>query len=209
MRSATSITTPPATRATATTRGSNRTDRIVSWRATPITPAGMLVRSMLRRKAHDAGSRRVPDTTSRNLEKNSTRTARIAPLWMATSKTRPGGRSSRRRSTARIRCPVEDTGRNSVKPSSAPSRIATRKVISRSDDASSATIGQIPHATGPMAVDQKDRACPRRGPHSGWLVAGPLDAFAGQLRCRTHASVLDSAMGTIGAGLGAPVFQRE
>src|SRR5216684_5100741 len=44
----------------------------------------------------------------------------MAPSWMTISKTLPGGPSKCSTSSARMMCPVDDTGRNSVRPSTTP-----------------------------------------------------------------------------------------
>src|SRR5882757_9249110 len=44
----------------------------------------------------------------------------MAPSWMTISNTLPGGLWKPRTSSARMMCPVEETGRNSVRPSTTP-----------------------------------------------------------------------------------------
>ncbi len=58
-----------------------------------------------------------------------TTTARMAPSWMITSKLSAFGPVNPRRWPARIRWPVEETGRNSVSPSTMP-RMAAETMLS-------------------------------------------------------------------------------
>ena len=64
--------------------------------------------------------------TAQNVRQYWTTTARIAPSWITTLNTAQVAASYPNTSEARIRCPVEETGRNSVSPSSMPSRMAVR-----------------------------------------------------------------------------------
>jgi len=54
--------------------------------------------------------------------------ARIAPSWMMTLKAAHFSASKPRSSVARIRWPVEETGRNSVTPSTMPRMIAIKRI---------------------------------------------------------------------------------
>src|SRR3546814_17889566 len=55
--------------------------------------------------------------------------ARIAPGWIAMLNTAHFDASYPSNSVARIRCPVDDTGRNSVSPSTMPRMIAVSQII--------------------------------------------------------------------------------
>src|SRR5262245_42306539 len=67
---------------------------------------------------------------SRNLRQSSRTTEAMAPSWMAISKRYWNSIcSSPKRRLARIKCPVEEIGRNSVKPSTTPRMIACSSVM--------------------------------------------------------------------------------
>src|SRR3989344_8344061 len=67
---------------------------------------------------------------SRNFLQYRTTTARMAPLWMAISKVLANSDWATPRSRdARMRCAVEEMGRNSVKPSTTPKMRAARSLI--------------------------------------------------------------------------------
>src|SRR3954463_7972435 len=54
--------------------------------------------------------------------------ARIAPSWMMTLNAAHLSASKPRSSVARIRCPVDETGRNSVTPSTMPRMMAISRI---------------------------------------------------------------------------------
>src|SRR5262245_54970921 len=58
-------------------------------------------------------------------------TANTAPLWITTLKSSVGLTSSFRPRSANKRCPVDDTGRNSVTPSMIPKRMTVQFVTAR------------------------------------------------------------------------------
>src|SRR5690606_39357529 len=82
---------------------------------------------MLRAKRRPcASSLRTPIPASQNVFQYCTTTARIAPSWITTLNIAHCAASYPNSSEARIRCPVEETGTNSVRPSTMPSRMAVR-----------------------------------------------------------------------------------
>src|SRR5258706_5641650 len=73
------------------------------------------------------GSVASPENARANRARYSQQTARIAPSWITMSKTLPFSSFSPRRSETRMRCPVEEIGRNSVRPSTTPRRTASSR----------------------------------------------------------------------------------
>ena len=125
VRSIARMANPPSTSAAQTTSGLPSSTSMYLLAASPITTEGRKARSRLRRKARLSGSSRsTPIPTAQNVRQYCTTTARIAPSWMTTLNTFQVSESKPNSSVARIRCPVEETGRNSVSPSTMPSRTA-------------------------------------------------------------------------------------
>ena len=113
---------PPTIRAIATTMGLSSSALMYLWASTPTMAAGRKATVTAAAKRIATGSRhRTPRIVAQILARYSTQTARIAPSWITISKTLPGGPWKCSNSPARMRWPVEETGRNSVMPSMRPS----------------------------------------------------------------------------------------
>src|SRR2546428_11700849 len=125
MRSTIRMTMPPAKSAHATVAGPNRLSLIQSCTRAPASRAGTVV---VMRRAQPRGpakpARALGRSRSRNTRRSRTTTARIAPSWMKVSNVSDVWPLKPRRRPATMRCPVDATGRNSVRPSTIPSRIA-------------------------------------------------------------------------------------
>ncbi|EEL57100.1 Undecaprenyl-diphosphatase [Bacillus cereus Rock4-2] len=118
--SATIIKIPPATKLMTTGPGPNKTFLIALWNNTPSTPAG-IIPIIICNKFNDGPSFTFPiPTNDHNRFQNTTTTAKIDPNWITTSKTFALSSSNPIKCPVKIICPVDDTGRNSVNPSTAP-----------------------------------------------------------------------------------------
>ncbi len=125
--STTRIANPPMISAQATTTAFSSSMSIWSPNARPSTTAGKNAINRLRVKATADGSHVIrPLSTCMNVRQYKTTIARIAPGWMAMLNTAQACASKPGNSVARMRCPVEETGRNSVRPSTIPSRTGIR-----------------------------------------------------------------------------------
>ena len=116
---------PPTSSAQPTTIGLPSSTSMCFFSAKPITAEGRKASRTLRTKAMlGACSRSSPRPTVQNVRQYCTTTARIAPSWMTTLNTFQVSASKPSSSVARIRWPVEETGMNSVRPSTMPRRMA-------------------------------------------------------------------------------------
>src|SRR4249919_1633333 len=96
-------------------------------KASPRTAAGMKATTRFATKRCAARSEASPASTPRNFARYSQTTASIAPVWIARLNVLAFSPLKSRRSAARIRWPVLETGRNSVRPSTTPSTRALRR----------------------------------------------------------------------------------
>ena len=102
---------------------------MVPWSAAPATSAGSVVRNRSHtprapEKARPGSERSSPANRWRSM----TTTARMAPIWMKISKVAARAPVNPRRLPATIRWPVDETGRNSVRPSTIPRATATQRM---------------------------------------------------------------------------------
>src|SRR5262245_49013029 len=184
--STTRMTTPPTNRATATVAGPKRFVLIQSCRRAPAMSAGTVV---VRRSAQPRGpakpTRAPGRRRSRKTRRSRTNTARMAPSWMKISKVSAVSPRNPRRCPATMRWPVDETGRNSVRPSTIPSRIAipmrpmgaertgTRAGVARARPAAGGLVLQLLHA-GDLDEDAvPGDGDPRGVAHEHRLVAEP------------------------------------
>ena len=121
------IATPPIASAQVTATGVKRCCLIVRWARYPTTSAGTVAMTMRPIPAQPCKFDLVPATAvprqgSKAMNRCQYRktTDRMAPNWIATSKLDAFSPTKPSRWPTMIRCPVEDTGINSVKPSTIP-----------------------------------------------------------------------------------------
>src|SRR5438445_4744654 len=127
-RSIARMATPPAISAAITTEGVNRC-AVIQWCvSSPTSAAGRNATSSARTSRRDSAPARPSFTTRHNRSRYSQTTARMAPSWMMISKAAARGPTNPSAWPARIRWPVDETGRNSVAPSTSPRMIAARMV---------------------------------------------------------------------------------
>ena len=127
-RSSAIIATPPTPKAIAIVAGANSFALIASWNRRPKTIAGSVVRNSQNRPRQPANPAQVRKSARRAKRRRySTSTASIAPDWITTSKLSWNAQPSQ--SFARTRCPVEETGRYSVSPSTTPISAAISHVV--------------------------------------------------------------------------------
>src|SRR5438309_1220384 len=120
--------TPPAISAAITTGGVNRC-AVIQWCVrSPTSAAGRNATSNARTSRRDSATAMPSFTTRHNRSRYSQMTARMAPSWMMISKAAARGPTNPSAWPARIRWPVDETGRNSVAPSTNPRMIAARMV---------------------------------------------------------------------------------
>ena len=96
--------------------------------AAPIRAAGMNATTTPITKRRASGSKGRARAMAQSFPKYTERMARIAPSWISTSKVWPEDSKPRKWATRR-RCPVEETGRNSVSPSINPRNRASIRCI--------------------------------------------------------------------------------
>src|SRR3569623_1442045 len=140
--------------------------------------------------------------------------ARIAPSWMMTLNASHLPASYPSNSVARIRCPVDETGRNSVTPSTMPRMIAISR-MGMSGPAASGRGGQIDAAPGELAalVEAAEPLITDRGERrwldperlkAGRALGGNIVALehqplvAGDRRAREPAKPCDRARNEVG-----------
>ena len=110
----------PAMNASATGIGWNRCALMALANSRPRIAAGRNAtkRFMTNRRARASFGRSA--TTPKSFARYSQTMASSAPVWITISKTLPFSVLNESKSPARIRWPVDDTGRNSVSPSTTP-----------------------------------------------------------------------------------------
>ncbi len=111
-------------KASATGTGLNSSALIALANTRPSRAAGRKATIRLRTNFCWRRSVNMPDSTRAMRSRYSHITARIAPAWIAISNTLTFSPVKSSRLPARIRWPVEEIGRNSVKPSTRPMMIA-------------------------------------------------------------------------------------
>ena len=111
---------PPTMKAAATVGALNRLSLSALPNAMPSAASGMKAIAMFSSRRRASGSLVEFDRTVPIFARNSHMTARIAPDWMTISNSLPRSSWKSSRLAARIRCPVLETGRNSVRPSTTP-----------------------------------------------------------------------------------------
>ena len=104
----------------ATTCGVNRCALMALLNSTPITAAGRKPIATLSAKRRAFESEPRPAAVSRTRCQYTRITAKIAPLWIAMSNTLAASPVKFSSEPARMRCPVDEIGRNSVRPSTMP-----------------------------------------------------------------------------------------
>src|SRR2546425_1697373 len=120
--------TPPTINAGIPTGGVNRC-AVIQWCvSSPTSAAGRNATSSARTRRRDSAAARPSFTTRHNRSRYSQTTARMAPSWMMISKAAARGPTKPSAWPARIRWPVDETGRNSVAPSTSPRMIAAKMV---------------------------------------------------------------------------------
>ena len=119
-RSAHRMMKPPTMKALATTVGLNRCALMALPKSSPSTTAGTKAMSTFSVKRRARGSEPRPAAVSRSRCQYTRITARMAPVWMAMSKTLAFSPVKSSSEAARIRWPVDEIGRNSVSPSTTP-----------------------------------------------------------------------------------------
>jgi len=130
-RSTIRITTPPRIKLTATTIGLNRYVSMISWKRRPAMAAGTNANSTFASRARSASRVTEPFAVFHKGARKCQTTARIAPSWMKISNVARECSGYWNTSDATIRWPVEETGRNSVAPSSRPRRMVLRRSMNR------------------------------------------------------------------------------
>ena len=131
-RSIANIATPPIINVQHTNTALPSIISITSPKASPRTTAGKNATARLRTKwIAPRSSPNNPLATSQNVRQYSTTMARIAAGWIAMLNTSHSDWSKPSSSVARIKCPVEDTGRYSVIPSTMPRMMATQMSVMR------------------------------------------------------------------------------
>src|SRR6476646_7999676 len=109
--------------------------------------------------------------------------ARIAPSWMMTLNAAHFSASKPSSSVARIKWPVEETGRNSVTPSTMPRMIAIRRIGMSGSGPGSGDGGQMNSPAGEFpARTEAVQPFPRDGGKRGRLDSERLEAGR-VLRC--------------------------
>src|SRR5262249_526246 len=93
------------------------------------TAAGRNATPRFRTVARACGERGRSAARPRRRDRYSHTTASTAPSWMKTSKTSARFPVMPNQVVARIKCPVDDTGRNSVSPSMIPSTKAMKSTL--------------------------------------------------------------------------------
>src|SRR5215475_6340765 len=126
LRSTQRITSAPAMNAAATGTAAKRCALMKLPKRSPSTAAGMKATTRFATNRCAARSDASPASTPRNFARYSQTIASIAPVWMAMSNVFAFSSLKPRRSPARIRWPVLETGRNSVRPSTTPRTRALR-----------------------------------------------------------------------------------
>src|SRR5689334_2537793 len=126
-RSAQRMTSAPAMNAPATGTGANRRALIAPAKASPSSAAGRKAIRRFSTKRCAARSRGSPRATAKSLARYSQQTATMAPAWMTISNSFARSPVKFSSDPATIRWPVEDTGRNSVRPSTRPRIAATSR----------------------------------------------------------------------------------
>src|SRR6266568_7667390 len=120
--------------------------------ARPNRAAGRKAIARLSAKRCAAWSEARPTNTPQNLVRYSHTIASIAPVWITISNTFAFSPLKPSRSPARIRWPVEETGKNSVRPSTTPSIKAfagtTRSTAAPEKRRSGAASGPAPSFSG-------------------------------------------------------------
>ena len=111
--------------AAATGTGAKSFALIAFAKTRPSTAAGRNAMKRFATKRCAARSLKTPRATSKSLTRYSQHTARIAPAWITISKSFAFSPVYPRSEPATIRCPVDETGRNSVRPSTMPRIAAT------------------------------------------------------------------------------------
>src|SRR5215510_8738261 len=126
LRSTQRITSAPAMNAAATGTAAKRCALMKLPKRSPSTAAGMKATTRFATNRCAARSEPSPASTPRNFARYSQTIASIAPVWIAMSNVFAFSSLKPRRSPARMRWPVLETGRNSVRPSTTPSTRALR-----------------------------------------------------------------------------------
>ena len=126
-RSAQRMTSAPAMNAAATGTGANSRALIAPPKASPSTAAGRKAIRRFSTKRCAPRSRGSPRATAKSLARYSQQTATMAPAWMTISNSFARSPVKFSSDPATIRWPVEDTGRNSVRPSTRPRMAATMR----------------------------------------------------------------------------------
>jgi hypothetical protein len=130
-RSAHRMMKPPMMKVLATTVGVNRWALMALPNSRPSTTAGRKAISTLSAKRRAFGWRGSATTVEWILCQKTSTTAKMAPVWIAMSKTLALSSSKPSSEPARIRWPVDEIGRNSVRPSTIPMMAAlTSKTMS-------------------------------------------------------------------------------
>src|SRR5574343_453682 len=128
-RSAHRITNAPRMKVVATAIGLNRLALIALPKARPRMASGRKATNRLRMNLRAAGSDVAPWATLSSRSRYSQTTARMAPNWITISNNLPRSSLKFSKSPARIKCPVDEMGSNSVSPSTIPRMRAFRRSI--------------------------------------------------------------------------------
>jgi hypothetical protein len=107
-------------KAVATGMGANRDALMALPKISPRMARGRKAMKRLSTRRLASGCRPRPEKVRITRSRYSQTTARMAPDWMTISNSLPRSSLKLSRSPARIRCPVLEIGRNSVKPSTTP-----------------------------------------------------------------------------------------
>ena len=131
-RSAHKMTNAPKMNVLATTCGVNKCSLMALPNSRPSTTAGKNAISTFSAKRCACRLLGSEATVLRIFCQYTMITARMAPVWMAMSNTLALASEKPSRLPARIKCPVDEMGRNSVKPSTMPMIAAlTSKTVSK------------------------------------------------------------------------------
>ena len=120
------------------TGDSNRIFFIKSCASAPITAAGMVAMTRPKIKRREFGFVGKVSNKLKSFAEYTEKIARIAPNWINTSKVRPV-LSNPRKCPTKSKCPVDETGMNSVSPSIIP-RIMGNMIDSKFTKSSSKKI---------------------------------------------------------------------
>ncbi len=160
-RSAHRMTKPPRMKVLATTTGVNRCSLMALPNSRPSSTAGRKPISTFSVKRCAWRWLGSATSVSRMRCQYTRMTAKMAPVWMAMSKTLALASSKPSSEPARIRWPVDEIGRNSVSPSTTPmtaalssKTVSTRVLVSFSPSEKKRGLSAAPRAlaAGPPAV---------------------------------------------------------